>query len=61
MIVFQLRLIKNEFASQLIDEFLFVIDNIEVCTVETGIKNLKFIFVGVYRRNDGNLDNFMTH
>ena len=54
-------LIKNTFVSQLIDEFSFVDDDIEVCTVETNINNLKFIPVGVYRPNDGNLDNFMTH
>ena len=40
-------LIKNTFVSQLIDEFSFVDDDIEVCTVETKINKLEFIIVEV--------------
>ena len=54
-------LIKNTFESRLINEFSLVDDDIEVCTVEARMNNFKFIIVGVYRPNDGNLDNFMTH
>ena len=47
-------LIKNTFVSRLINKFSFVDDDIELCTVETKINNLKFIMVGTYRLNERN-------
>ena len=54
-------LIENTFESRLINEFSFVDDYIEVCTIEARMNNFEFIIVGLYRPNDGNLDSFMTH